>query len=250
MKSTRWMWWAAAAAGLAVAGARIYGQRTRERLPSPEGIEDPAIAAAFNRIACWPQMRLLRRVVIRRATTMMRAGEAVDLGCGPGYLVTELAQAAPGLHVTGIDLADEMIAAAERFAAGKGLSGQVAFRKGDVCRIPFPDDSLDLVVSTFSLHHWSDPLLVLDEVARVVRPGGAYLIFDLRRDMAPPFYMLIWFATHVVVPLALKQAGEPMRSRNAAYAPAEAKELARRSRLTGWQVTRGPLWLTIEGRKP
>jgi trans-aconitate methyltransferase len=67
-------------------------------------------------------MRLLRRVVIRRATTMMRAGEAVDLGCGPGYLVTELAQAAPGLHVTGIDLADEMIAAAERFAAGKGLA--------------------------------------------------------------------------------------------------------------------------------
>jgi ubiquinone/menaquinone biosynthesis C-methylase UbiE len=244
------MWMVGAAAGLAAAGAWIYGQRSRERIPSPEGIEDPAIAAAFNRIARWPQMRLLRQVVIRRATAMMRRGEAVDLGCGPGYLVAELAQAAPGLHVIGVDLSDEMVAAAERFAAQAGLGERVAFRKGDASRIPFPDNSLDLMVSTLSLHHWSDPLPVLDEVARVVRPGGAYMIFDLRRDLAPPLYLLIWFATHVVVPAALKQAGEPMGSRNAAYTPQEAEDMARRSQLSGWQVTRGPLWLTIEGIKP
>jgi len=248
MKASRWTALAGAVAGLIAAGALIYGQRTGDRIPSPEGIEDPAIAAAFNRIARWPQMRLLRQVVIRRATAMVRTGEVADLGCGPGYLVAELARAAPGLHVTGVDLSDEMIAEAERFAVRAGLAGQVAFRKGDVIRIPFPDASLDLVVSTLSLHHWSDPLPVLDEVARVLRPGGSFLIFDLRRDLAPPAYLLIWFATHVVVPVALKQAGEPMGSRNAAYTPEEATELARQSRLTGWQVTRGPLWLTIEGR--
>ena len=248
MKTTKLALLAGAATALATAGTRIYAQRTRNRIPSPEGIEDPAIAAAFNRIARWPQMRLLRQVVIRRATAMVRTGEVVDLGCGPGYLVVELARAAPSLHVTGVDLSDEMVAEAERFAAQAGLGSRVAFRKGDVQRIPFPDASLDLVVSTLSLHHWSDPLPVLDEVARVLRPGGSFLIFDLRRDMSPPAYLLIWFATHVVVPAVLKQAGEPMGSRNAAYTPEEAAELARESHLTGWQVTRGPLWLTIEGR--
>ena len=186
--------------------------------------------------------------VSRRATAMVRTGEVADLGCGPGYLAVELARAAPSLHVTGVDLSNEMVAEAERFAAQAGLSRRVAFRKGDVQRIPFPDASLDLVVSTLSLHHWSDPLPVLDEVARVLRPGGSFLIFDLRRDMSPPAYLLIWFATHVVVPAVLKQAGEPMGSRNGAYTPEEAAELARESHLTGWQVTRGPLWLTIEGR--
>lgn len=249
MKTTKLALLAGATTALTTAGTRIYSQRTRDRIPSPEGIEDPAIAAAFNRIARWPQMRLLRQVVIRRATAMVRTGEAVDLGCGPGYLAIELARAAPAVHVTGVDLSNEMVAEAERIAAQAGLSSQVAFRKGDVQRIPFPDASLDLVVSTLSLHHWSDPMPVLDEVARVLRPGGSFLIFDLRRDMSPLAYMLIWFATHIVVPVALKQAGEPMGSRNAAYTPEEATKLASESHLTGWQVTRGPLWLTIEGRK-
>ena len=248
MKTTRLALLAGATTALAAAGTRIYAHRTLDRIPSPEGIEDPAIAAAFNRIARWPQMRLLRRYVVQRAAGMVARGEAVDLGCGPGYLAVELARAAPSLHVTGVDLSNEMVAEAERFAAQAGLSRRVAFRKGDVHRIPFPDASLDLVVSTLSLHHWSDPLPVLDEVARVLRPGGSFLIFDLRRDMSPPAYLLIWFATHVVVPAVLKQAGEPMGSRNAAYTPEEAAELARESHLPGWQVTRGPLWLTIEGR--
>ena len=248
MKATPRRIMTGAVASFMVAGAWVYAQRTRERIPSPEGIEDPAIAAAFNRIARWPQMRLLRGYVVKRAAGMVTRGEAVDLGCGPGYLAVELARAVPSLHVTGVDLSDEMVAAAERFAAEAGLGSRVAFRKGDVQRIPFADASLDLVVSTLSLHHWSDPLPVLDEVARVLRPGGSFLIFDLRRDMAPPAYLLIWFATHVVVPAVLKQAGEPMGSRNAAYTPEEAAELARRSHLIGWQVTRGPLWLTIEGR--
>jgi hypothetical protein len=96
----------------------------------------------------------------------------------------------------------------------------------------------------------------LDEIARVLRkpkphaeqPGGAFLVFDLRRDMAPPFYLLLWFATRFVVPQALRRANEPLTSRNAAYSIQEAAELAHRSQLRGWRVTSGPLWLAIEGR--
>jgi ubiquinone/menaquinone biosynthesis C-methylase UbiE len=127
------------------------------------------------------------------------------------------------------------------------VGDRISFRKGDAVQIPFPDASLDLVTSTLSLHHWSEPIAVLDELARVLRPGGAFLILDLRRDLAAPFYLLLWFATRCVVPRALRRVHEPLGSRNAAFTPGEAADLARQSRLRGWRVTRGPLWLTIEG---
>lgn len=93
--------------------------------------------------------------------------------------------------MTGIDLSDEMLPQAEGYARRSGVGDRVSFRKGDVQQIPFPDGSLDLVVSTLSWHHWSDPVAVLDEVARVLRPGGSFSIFDLRRDTISPAWLLL-----------------------------------------------------------
>jgi ubiquinone/menaquinone biosynthesis C-methylase UbiE len=234
-------------AAVLFAAWRVYSRRPRERVVSHEGLDDPDVAQAFNRIATLPQMRLMQWFVIRRAVAMVQAGEAADLGCGPGHLVIRLAQATPDLQVTGIDLSDEMLFEAERYAQRSGLEDRIAFKKGDVARIPFPDDSLDLVVSTLSLHHWGDPVGVLDEMARVLRPGGSFLIFDLRRDMTAPLYLLLWFVTRCVVPRHLRRVNEPLGSRDAAFTLQEAARLAAESCLTGWRVTYGPLWLTIEG---
>jgi ubiquinone/menaquinone biosynthesis C-methylase UbiE len=236
--------------GLALLGGarRVYRARTRERVPGNESMDSPEVAAGFNRVAGWPQMRLLRWYVAQRALRLARRGTAVDLGCGPGHLLFELAQRAPALRLTGVDLSDEVLAQAEAAARRQGYAGRVAFKKGGAQAIPFPDGSLDLVISTLSLHHWRQPVAVLDEAARALRPGGAFLIFDLRRDMAAPFYLLIWFATRCVVPRALRRVSEPLGSRNAAYTPPEAAALAAHSRLSGWRVSAGPLWLIIEGQ--
>lgn len=233
---------------LAAAAWRPFKQRPQARVTSHEELDDPAIAHGFNRVATWPQMRFLRWYVARQALRRVSSGTAVDLGCGPGHLVFLLARQAPELHVTGVDLSDTMFAAATAYAQQAGLGERVTFRLGDVTRIPFPDQSVDLVVSTLSLHHWSHPVGVLDEIARVLRPGGAYLIFDLRRDLAFPFWALLWFATRLVVPAALRRANEPLGSRDAAYTAAEVMALATQSKLTGWQVSCGPLWLILEGR--
>ncbi len=244
---------AAALAAVLYFGWKIYNRRSRERVVSQEGLDDPPVAQAFGLVSTLPPMRLLRRYVTRRAVALTPSGQAADLGCGPGHLAIELAQAAPGLEVTGVDLSDEMLAQARGYAQLAGLGERVAFKRGDAARIPFADASLDLVVSTLSLHHWSDPAAVLDEIARVLRPGGSFLVFDLRRDMAAPFYLLLWFVTRCVVPGALRRVNEPLGSRNAAFTPEEAADLAGRSRLARparlarWQVTHGPLWLTIEG---
>jgi ubiquinone/menaquinone biosynthesis C-methylase UbiE len=250
MKKQTWLGLIAGATigGLAAAGWRLYGQRPLERIPSLEGIEDAEAARAYGRIMAMPQIRLLRQFVARRAIALMPAGRAADIGCGPGYLAIDLARAAPGLHITGVDLSDAMLTQAVETAARTGLAGRTDFRVGDAAATPFADGSLDLVISTLSLHHWNDPVSVLDEIARILRPGAAFLIFDLRRDLGPAPWLLVWFATHVVVPRALRHLGEPLGSRNAAYTPGEAAALAQASRLTGWRVARGPFWLSIEGQ--
>jgi ubiquinone/menaquinone biosynthesis C-methylase UbiE len=228
---------------------RVFSRRTQERIPSQEGIEDPEVAAAFKWVSSMPQMRGMRRFVISQSLQLKDQGEAVDLGCGAGQLVMELAKNAPGLHVTGIDLSEEMLANARISSQQLDLEDRVEYRLGNAEEIPFPDQSLDLVISTASLHHWNEPVKVLNEVDRVLKPGGAYYIFDLRRDMAFPFYLLIWFATQFIVPAALHQANEPMGSRNASYTIQELVDLAQRSRLHGWKVTTGPLWIVLAGKK-
>ena len=228
---------------------RVFARRSQERIPSPEGIEDPEVAVAFEWVSSMPQMRWIRHFVVSQAAWLKDHGEAVDLGCGAGQLVMEMARKVPGLHVTGVDLSEKMLADARQSAQQSGLEDRVDFRLGNVEQIPFPDQSLDLVISTASLHHWTDPLKVLDEVDRVLKPGGDYYIFDLRRDMALPFYLLIWFATQFIVPAALHRFNEPMGSRNASYTVEELTDLTRQSRLNVGQVTTGPIWIVLAGKK-
>jgi ubiquinone/menaquinone biosynthesis C-methylase UbiE len=249
-KSKNRRWYSSLFTAVLLAGLwRIFSRRTQERIPSPEGIDDPEVAAAFTWVTGMPQMRWMRRFVVSQTLMLKDQGEAVDLGCGAGQLVMEMAQNAPGLQVTGIDLSEEMLANGRVSAQRLGLGGKVDFRLGNAEEIPFPDQSLDLVVSTASLHHWSEPIRVLNEINRVLKPGGAYYIFDLRRDMALPFYLLIWFATQFVVPAALHRINEPMESRNASYTVRELVDLAQLSELHGWKVTTGPLWIVLAGKK-
>ncbi len=238
---------------LLLAAWRIFDRRPRERIPSLEGIADAQVSQAFDKVSRMPQMQWVRRFVTGRAMALQMAlqssGDAIDLGCGPGYLVIEMARRMPGLHITGVDVSQEMLVTAGKNAWEAGVGEQVAFREGNAQEIPCPDGSLDLVVSTLSLHHWSDPVAVLNEIARVLKPGGAFLVFDLRRDLAMPFYLLLWMATQFIAPAALGRINEPMGSRNASYTPLELGRLAGDSTLRGWEVTAGPLWVMLEGHK-
>jgi SAM-dependent methyltransferase len=125
--------------------------------------------------------RLYDRVaedVIAELTARRRArgGLVVDLGCGPGDLVAELSRRLKETRITGIDLSPSMLLWAGRHATA---DGRVKFLVGDAGDLPFNDASVDLVVSTLSMHHWSDAAEVFAEIDRVLRPGGVALIYDL-----------------------------------------------------------------------
>src|SRR5262244_2676117 len=104
--------------------------------------------------------------------------EALDVGCGTGFLALELA--ARGHHVVGVDFASAMIEEARRKAAARGLS--VRFEEADAEQLPFAPRSFDLVVSRHVLWTLPHPEAAIDEWIRVLRPGGRLAVVDGQFD--------------------------------------------------------------------
>jgi ubiquinone/menaquinone biosynthesis C-methylase UbiE len=134
--------------------------------------------------------RLLRRLYRKIAEDVVEAApvgaSVLDVGTGPGVLLVEIARRRNDLELTGIDLSDDMVAAANRNL--REFGDRAIARVGDVTDLGLPDQSFDLIVSSFSLHHWDDPEAAVPELARVLRPGGRLHIYDMQRA---PFDLLV-----------------------------------------------------------
>jgi ubiquinone/menaquinone biosynthesis C-methylase UbiE len=103
--------------------------------------------------------------------------DLLDVGCGPGTITLDLAaRVAPGA-VVGIDRAAEVIAQAEALRAERGAD-RVRFATGDVYALDFEDASFDVVHAHQVLQHLRDPVLALQELRRVLRPGGTLAARD------------------------------------------------------------------------
>jgi ubiquinone/menaquinone biosynthesis C-methylase UbiE len=148
-------------------------------------IGDAVVYDALSRLLLGSFYRGIAGDVAAVAPTGARV---LEVGCGPGRLSIRLA--GNGFDVTGLDLDSAMIERARTNAGrlGNGNQRRPAFLVGDVASLAFPDGSFDLVVSTFSMHHWADPTAGLAEIARVLRPGARALIWDFRPGVRPhPF---------------------------------------------------------------
>jgi ubiquinone/menaquinone biosynthesis C-methylase UbiE len=104
------------------------------------------------------------------------AERVLDAGCGAGH--TALAFAPLAAEVVGVDLTEAMLEQGRRLATERGLAN-VAFQLGDVEQLPFPEASFDIVASRYSAHHYPRPWAALREFARVLRPGGIFLLVDV-----------------------------------------------------------------------
>ncbi len=125
-----------------------------------------------------------RASAMRLAETLGTLVEAVpadpearwlDLACGPG--VVSLALAGRVGHVHGVDLTPAMVEKAASEAARLGV-GNAEFSLADATALEFEDGSFDGAVTRFSLHHIPTPARVVEEMARVVRPGGLVAVSD------------------------------------------------------------------------
>ncbi|MCU0505616.1 MAG: class I SAM-dependent methyltransferase [Chloroflexi bacterium] len=109
----------------------------------------------------------------------MPAPSILEVGPGPGHLAVCLLRAIRDARWTGLDIDPAMVAAARARLVRTGLAARSDVVEGDVSALPFADASFDLVVTSFSAHHWPDAALGFAEVARVLRPGGVVLAYDL-----------------------------------------------------------------------
>ncbi|MEV0898447.1 class I SAM-dependent methyltransferase [Actinoplanes sp. NPDC049802] len=133
---------------------------------------DGRASAAYDRRATRLLRGFYRRVTGEVAAATASGAAVLDVGTGPGRLLHELARRRPDLRLAGADLSPDMVALARR----PGIRLDVA----DVAALPWPDGSLDLVVSTLSAHEWPNPEAAATELFRVLRPGGRILVYDFR----------------------------------------------------------------------
>jgi len=124
------------------------------------------------------------RAVAQDVLSEAESGVLLEIGGGPGHLALELGRRARNLQITMMDLSGDMVQMAESRIHNAGLGQQVKVVLGDAKDVPFPDSSFDYVLSLGSLHHWKAPDLVLNEIYRVLKPGGKAWIYDIRREMS------------------------------------------------------------------
>ena len=195
-----------------------------KREPFERGVfEDIVVAKRYDREArTW--MRYVSKSFVSVAKKRgMTSGKVLDVGTGTGLLAIEFAKRVPGVEVTGLDLSDVVLELARDNVRKSEGPLRVSFEKGDAEDMPFEDDTFDLVISSNTLHLIENPIRVFNEIQRVLKPQGAFLISDLRRS---------WL-------------GMLSRDLRAAYTPDEVRDLVGQSELQNWEVKDYLFWLSV-----
>lgn len=144
----------------------------------------PALARAIKGFT-GPSMQ--EEVRIARLLMGLGSGDTVlDIACGPGNFSRRFAEiVGPEGLVVGIDASRTMLARGAHDLAGSEL-GNLALVRGDATRLPFKDGAFDATCCFAALHLFADPFGALDEMRRILGPGGRIAIMtSVRRQLAP-----------------------------------------------------------------
>jgi SAM-dependent methyltransferase/glycosyltransferase involved in cell wall biosynthesis len=188
--------------------------------PAPAASGDPvafhsALAADWD--AKYQSGGFRRRAAFFRREILpliAKQGHWLDAGCGSGYFARLLA--AQGLRVTGVDASAPMIASAAKLARGADMPGPLNFAViSDIVRLPFADNSFAGCLCLSVLEYLDRPDASLDELARVVEPGGVLIL------SVPSRYSAMRFAEHVLSRLQLSRVIRSLQYKNLSrYSPA------------------------------
>jgi len=174
-------------------------------------------------------------------------GLVLDVGTGPGYLPIEIAKRAPRIKVVGIDSSKALVGIARLNGEKEGVSDQVRFVKCHGNRLPFEDDSYDLVISTGSLHAWKHPVLVINECFRVLKTGCEAWLLDPAHIITKDAQQLLGRGLKTVDRITLWWSSFTSKL-TPTYTVREIEEIVLQTKFQKGSVAEGK-WLTVKLKK-
>ena len=141
-----------------------------------EKLEGRRQEAAF--LATRAQLRLDGFIPLLQRNHFPPEGKILEVGCAQGLRTQLMAEHFPEAQIFGIDRSDELLAEAQKLKRTKNVS----YQKADVYELPFPEASFDFIYVRLVFMHLENPMKALQNLKRVLRPGGKILIEDADRD--------------------------------------------------------------------
>ena len=207
------------------------------------GIQEEVTVEVFDQFA-----RIMRDKGWNNVDNILKAGitkgNVLEIGPGPGYVGLEWLKKTEASTLTGCEISRSMIRMATKNARDYGVESRTTYVQGNGMHMPFQDASFDAVFSNGSLHEWEDPIMVFNEIYRVLKPEGLFCITDMRRDVNPLLKWMIYFSTK---PKKIRPGF--LTSLHAAYTVAELKEIVSHAKLIHADVTSEFFGLCITGHR-
>lgn len=150
---------------------------------------------SFNQDKYW------RRFAVKH-TGLAPGGKGLDVCCGTGMLALEQAKVVgPGGHVTGLDFCENMLEKALENIKRSPFEKVIDLVQGNAVNLPFPDNTFDCATIGFALRNVPDIRKTIDEMRRVVKPGGRVVSLELAKPSAPVFKQLYYLYFNHMVPV-------------------------------------------------
>lgn len=193
-------------------------------------------------------MEDFRRQARGVAERLSEGSRVLDVAPGPGFFAIELAKLG-NFEITGLDISRTFVEIAMENAQKANV--KVDFQLGNASAMPFADGTFDFVYSSAAFKNFSEPVKALDEMHRVLRPGGVALIDDLRKDVSLQeidAYLKqsgrsgfdAWMTSQVFRRMLIKRA----------YTQDEFTRMAGQSQFGACQIRVGQIGLEVEFTKP
>ncbi len=154
----------------------------------------------LNHILSFGIDRIWRKKAIKVISLTLINPEIIDVATGTGDLAIAAMKLDPA-HITGIDISDKMLEIAKEKIRKKGLSGTIDLIRCHSEKISIKDNSFDIAMVAFGVRNFSDPLKGLQEMCRVLKPGGIIMVLEFSRPLRFPAKQLYNFYFLRILPV-------------------------------------------------